>query len=146
MDLVGFDMTRRAAKAAYKESGVGPNDVSVCELHDCFSANELILLEGLGFCEKGKAHEMVRRGDITYGGKGPIINPSGGESRTRELPPDIESLLTGRHKVSFRRATHWVPPASLNVPSSAGSFAAGQIIVWSMRTLLSSITLASAAL
>ncbi|KAK3676710.1 hypothetical protein LTR78_003486 [Recurvomyces mirabilis] len=78
MDLVGYDMTKRAVNQAYKEAGVGPKDVSVCELHDCFSANELVLLEGLGFSEPGKAHEMVRRGDITYGGKGPIINPSGG--------------------------------------------------------------------
>ncbi|TVY59678.1 Non-specific lipid-transfer protein [Lachnellula suecica] len=71
-------MTKRAAAAAYKEAGITPKDVKVCELHDCFSANELILLEGLGFSEKGKAHEMVRNGDITYGGKGPVINPSGG--------------------------------------------------------------------
>ncbi|KAK5109148.1 hypothetical protein LTR62_007510 [Meristemomyces frigidus] len=78
MDLVGFDMTKRAVQQAYKEAGVGPKDISVCELHDCFSANELVLLEGLGFCEQGKAHEMVRNGDITYGGKGPVINPSGG--------------------------------------------------------------------
>jgi len=78
MDLVGFEMTKRAVQAAYKEAGVGPKDIGVCELHDCFSANELILLEGLGFCEQGKAHEMVRNGDITYGGQGPIINPSGG--------------------------------------------------------------------
>lgn len=78
MDLVGFDMTKRAAQAAMREAGVSPKDIKVCELHDCFSANELILLEGLGFCEQGKAHEMVRNGDITYGGKGPIINPSGG--------------------------------------------------------------------
>ena len=78
MDLVGYDMTKRAAQAALKEAGVGPKDIKVCEVHDCFSANELILLEGLGFSEPGKAHEMVRRGDITYGGKGPIVNPSGG--------------------------------------------------------------------
>ena len=78
MDLIGFGMSKRAAQDAMKEAGVTPKDVGVCELHDCFSANELVLLEGLGFCEKGKAHEMVRNGDITYGGKGPIINPSGG--------------------------------------------------------------------
>lgn len=78
MDLVGYDMTRRAAQAALKEAGVSPKDIKVCELHDCFSANELILLEGLGFSEPGKAHHMVRNGDITYGGKGPIVNPSGG--------------------------------------------------------------------
>ncbi len=77
MDLVGFDMTKRAAKAALAEAGVSPRDVKVCEVHDCFSANELILLEGLGFCNQGQAHHMVRNGDITYGGK-VVVNPSGG--------------------------------------------------------------------
>jgi len=78
MDLVGYDMTKRAAQAALKEAGCSPKDVGVCELHDCFSANELITLDGLGLSEPGKAHEMVKNGDITYGGKGPVINPSGG--------------------------------------------------------------------
>ncbi|KAF2123236.1 thiolase-like protein [Lophiotrema nucula] len=78
MDLVGYDMTRRAAAQALAEANVSAKDVKVCEVHDCFSANELILLEGLGFSEPGKAHLMVRNGDITFGGKGPIVNPSGG--------------------------------------------------------------------
>lgn len=78
MDLVGYDMTARATKAALAEAGVQATEVKACELHDCFSANELITLEGLGFCPVGKAHHLVRNGDITYGGKGPIINPSGG--------------------------------------------------------------------
>ena len=78
MDLVGAQMSIRASQAAYDEAGIKPSDIKVCELHDCFSANELILLEGLGFSEKGKAHHLVRNGDITYGGKGPIVNPSGG--------------------------------------------------------------------
>lgn len=79
MDLVGFDMTKRAAAAALKEAGVSAKDIKVCEVHDCFSANELILLEGLGFCDKGKAHEMVRNGEITYGPNAKVIvNPSGG--------------------------------------------------------------------
>jgi len=79
MDLVGYDMTKKAAAAAYKEAGISPKDIKVCELHDCFSTNELILLEGLGFCEKGKAHEIVRNGEITYGPNAKVIvNPSGG--------------------------------------------------------------------
>lgn len=77
MELVGFDMSQRAAKAALAEAGVTVDDIRVCELHDCFSANELLLLDALGFSKPGKAHEMVRRGDITYGGK-MVINPSGG--------------------------------------------------------------------
>lgn len=78
IDLVGYDMTKRAVKAAMTEANVTPKDIKLVELHDCFSSNELILLESIGFCEVGKAHEMVRRGDITYGGNGPVINPSGG--------------------------------------------------------------------
>lgn len=77
MELVGYDMSKRAAQAALKEAGVSPKAIKVCELHDCFSANELILLDGLGFSQPGKAHEMVRNGDITYGGQ-VVVNPSGG--------------------------------------------------------------------
>ena len=47
------------------------------ELHDCFSANELITYEALGLCPEGTAHEMIDRGDNTYGGKY-VVNPSGG--------------------------------------------------------------------
>jgi sterol carrier protein 2 len=78
IDLVGYDMTARASAAALREAKASASDVGVCELHDCFSTNEMILLDGLGFCEKGKAHLMIRNGDITHGGTGPLINPSGG--------------------------------------------------------------------
>ncbi|KAI9778806.1 MAG: hypothetical protein M1839_007896 [Geoglossum umbratile] len=77
IDLVGFGMTKAAAKTAMNEAGVSPKDIKVCELHDCFSANEMITIDALGLSDPGKAHEMVRRGDITYGGK-VVINPSGG--------------------------------------------------------------------
>ncbi|KAI9731744.1 MAG: hypothetical protein M1834_004533 [Cirrosporium novae-zelandiae] len=77
IELIGADMTRYAAKEALAEAGVSPEDVKVCELHDCFSANELVTIDTLGLSEPGKAHEMVRNGDITYGGR-MVINPSGG--------------------------------------------------------------------
>ena len=77
IDLMGYGMNKRAAETAMKEAGVTTNDIKVCELHDCFSANEMCVIDALGFSEKGKAHELVRKGDITYGGK-MIINPSGG--------------------------------------------------------------------
>ena len=77
IELVGFSMTKHAARTALEEAGVRPGDVQICELHDCFSANEMVTLDALGLCEPGKAHEMVRRGDITFGGK-VVVNPSGG--------------------------------------------------------------------
>ncbi|MCJ1304629.1 hypothetical protein MMC08_007442 [Hypocenomyce scalaris] len=77
INLMGFEMSAIAAKTALAEAGVSPASIKVCELHDCFSANELITLDALGLCEPGKAHEMVRAGDITYGGRC-VVNPSGG--------------------------------------------------------------------
>ncbi|RDL37998.1 putative Non-specific lipid-transfer protein [Venustampulla echinocandica] len=77
IDLMGFEMTKYAANIAMQEAGVTPDDVNVCELHDCFSANEMIVIDALGLSPPGKAHELVRKGDITYGGKY-VINPSGG--------------------------------------------------------------------
>lgn len=77
ISLMGFEMTRYACQTAAAEAGINVKDVKVCELHDCFSANEMITIDALELCEPGKAHEMVRKGDITYGGK-MVINPSGG--------------------------------------------------------------------
>ncbi|KAK3941745.1 nonspecific lipid-transfer protein, mitochondrial precursor [Diplogelasinospora grovesii] len=78
IDLMGFEMTQRAARSAMQEAGVTPQDFQVCELHDCFSANEMIVIDSLGLSSApGKAHELVRAGGITYGGK-ILINPSGG--------------------------------------------------------------------
>jgi sterol carrier protein 2 len=75
--IVGFDMSKKAARLAYDEAGVGPDDVDVIELHDCFSANELITYEALGLCEEGHGHELVDAEATTYGGKW-VVNPSGG--------------------------------------------------------------------
>jgi sterol carrier protein 2 len=76
--MVGYQMTQAATKAVLAEAGLSPKDIKVYELHDCFLTNELILLDAMGFCEEGQAHYLVRNGDITYSGKGPLINPSGG--------------------------------------------------------------------
>jgi sterol carrier protein 2 len=77
IDLMGAGMSRNACREAVAQAGVNVKDIKVCELHDCFSANEMITIDALELCEPGKAHEMVRKGDITYGGK-MVINPSGG--------------------------------------------------------------------
>jgi acetyl-CoA acetyltransferase len=75
--LVGSDLTRAAARRVYEQSGLGPENVDVIELHDCFSCNELITYEGLGLCPEGKGGELIDSGAVTYGGK-VVVNPSGG--------------------------------------------------------------------
>ncbi|XP_036343546.1 non-specific lipid-transfer protein isoform X3 [Rhagoletis pomonella] len=75
--IAGYDMTRLATQRLFAKTNYKPQDVNVVELHDCFSANELITYEALGLCEEGKAGEFIDRGDNTYGGKY-VVNPSGG--------------------------------------------------------------------
>uniref|UniRef100_F1LQ55 Sterol carrier protein 2 n=3 Tax=Rattus norvegicus TaxID=10116 RepID=F1LQ55_RAT len=75
--MVGYDMSKEAARKCYEKSGLGPSDVDVIELHDCFSTNELLTYEALGLCPEGQGGALVDRGDNTYGGKW-VINPSGG--------------------------------------------------------------------
>lgn len=77
MKVVGYDMTAFSAKEVYEKAGVGPEDVQVAELHDCFTANELITYEGLGFAPEGGAEKFIHDGDFTYGGA-VVTNPSGG--------------------------------------------------------------------
>jgi acetyl-CoA acetyltransferase len=75
--ICGSEMTKAAALKVYEQSGLGPEDVDVIELHDCFSTNELITYEGLGLCEEGGGGELIDSGAVTYGGDW-VVNPSGG--------------------------------------------------------------------
>lgn len=77
MKLVGAEMTREAATQVYERAGIGPSDVGVVELHDCFAQNEVLSYEALGLCGPGQAEQFVAEGDNTYGGR-VVVNPSGG--------------------------------------------------------------------
>jgi acetyl-CoA acetyltransferase len=77
IQLIGFDMAQAAARQVYEAAGIGPEDIKVCELHDCFAQNELVTYEALGFCPEGGAEKFVEDGDNTYGGR-VVTNPSGG--------------------------------------------------------------------
>lgn len=76
-NLVGHGMNITAADQVYEQSGLGPADFQVIELHDCFSANELLLYEALGLCAEGEAPGLIDANDTTYGGRW-VVNPSGG--------------------------------------------------------------------
>jgi len=76
-EVVGYSMAREAARQVYEQAGIGPQDVQVVELHDCFAQNELLSYEALGLCPEGGAERFVLDGDNTYGGR-VVTNPSGG--------------------------------------------------------------------
>ncbi|MCB9702501.1 MAG: lipid-transfer protein [Myxococcales bacterium] len=75
--MVGYDMAKAGAQKVYEQAGLGPEDIDVVELHDCFTANELLTYEALGLCPEGEAEKFIWDADNTYGGKF-VTNPSGG--------------------------------------------------------------------
>jgi acetyl-CoA acyltransferase len=77
ISLVGAQMSKKAAQNVYDQTGIGPDDIDVIELHDCFSANELLTYEALQLCAEGESGKLIDNGDTTYGGRW-VVNPSGG--------------------------------------------------------------------
>lgn len=76
-DMTTFPATVKAARAAYAMAGIGPDDIDVAEVHDCFSGVELISYEDLGFCERFGAYRLMEDGVTSFGGSKPV-NTSGG--------------------------------------------------------------------
>ena len=73
----GADNTARAASDVYEQAGIGPDEIDVVELHDCFTINEVVTYESLQLCPEGGATKFIADGDNTYGGA-VVVNPSGG--------------------------------------------------------------------
>jgi acetyl-CoA C-acetyltransferase len=112
-DMTTFPATVKAAKAAYSMAGIGPGDVDVAEVHDCFTGVELMDYEDLGFCGRGQAKKMIENGETMIDGRLPI-NPSGG-LKAKGHPPgatgvaqcvELFEQLRG-HAVNQVGEVHW---------------------------------------
>ena len=77
VDMTEAEITARAARLAYEQAGVGPEDLSLIELHDAFTISELLYYEALGLCKRGEAQHLLTSGATSLGGRVPV-NPSGG--------------------------------------------------------------------
>ncbi len=75
--LIGFPATQNASSQAYEEAGIGPDDIDVAEVHDCFTITELVTYEDLGFAAKGEGGTLIDEGVVELDGEKPV-NPSGG--------------------------------------------------------------------
>ena len=111
MKVVGYDLAASAARQVYEQAGIGPNDLDVVELHDCFTANELITYEALGLTPEGTAEQFIWDGDYTYGGK-VVTNPSGGllskghPLGATGLGQCAELVCQLRHQAGVRQVEH----------------------------------------
>jgi acetyl-CoA C-acetyltransferase len=89
-DMTTFPATVRAAKAAYAMAGIGPGDIDVAEVHDCFTTVEMISYEDLGFVERFGAAKALEAGETRIGGRIPV-NPSGG-LKAKGHPPGATGI------------------------------------------------------
>ncbi|TYL36535.1 3-ketoacyl-CoA thiolase [Natronococcus pandeyae] len=76
-DLARTRAAERAAEDAYERAGIGPDDVDVVELHDCFTIAEILAIEALGFFERGQGTRGAVEGETAVDGRIPV-NTSGG--------------------------------------------------------------------
>ena len=77
LDVIFRALSREAANRAYESAGIGPEDIDVIELHDCFASNEIITYGALGLCKEDELERFVQEDQNTYGGRY-VVNPSGG--------------------------------------------------------------------
>jgi acetyl-CoA acetyltransferase len=76
-DITGDDIVEIATAQLYEETGMGPEDINIIELHDAFTIAEIIYYECFGLCKKGEGVKLLRDGQTTHGGKY-VVNPRGG--------------------------------------------------------------------
>jgi acetyl-CoA C-acetyltransferase len=89
-DMTTFPPTVKAAKQAFSMAGIGPADIDVAEVHDCFTGVELINYEDLGFCDRFDAYKLIEAGETSIGGRIPV-NPSGG-LKAKGHPPGATGI------------------------------------------------------
>ncbi len=119
--------TKAATQAAYREAGLGPQDMDLAEVHDCFSINEIIAIEDLGFCKKGEGGKFVEQGNIAVGGRMPVNTTGGlksighpvGATGIRQIA-DITRQLRGElpEQIQVKGAKHGI---ALNIGGSGAT-------------------------
>lgn len=126
-DLSSFPATRKAARQAFAMAGIGPLDINVAEVHDCFSGVEMMSYEDLGFCNRGEAARLLEKEETSIGGRIPV-NPSGG-LKSKGHPPGATGLaqcaelfeqLRG-HAVNQVDAARWALAHNVGGPTAVSA-------------------------
>ena len=130
--MIGYDMSKEAAKEVYEKSGIGRKDVDVVELHDCFTANELLTYEAIGLCGEGEAEKLLRDGATALGGRVPV-NPSGGLSSFGEAIPAqaIAQVCEAVWQLRGQATGRQVEGARVAVTANQGLFGHGSSVLLS---------------
>ncbi|MGK5079167.1 thiolase family protein [Janthinobacterium sp. HLX7-2] len=132
----GKSVTRLAAQRAYDEAGVGPQDMSVAEVHDATAFGEVVQSESLGFCEVGGGGALAESGATSLGGRIPI-NPSGGlESKGHPIgATGIGQLFELAVQLRGEAGPRQVQGARFGIAENGGGMYGGEEAVVSLTIL-----------
>lgn len=138
LDAWDRSVSRLAAQAAYEQASLGPDDVSVAEVHDASALGELLQTEMLGFCEIGGGGKLAESGETTLGGRLPV-NPSGGlESKGHPMGASgLAQIYELVHQLRGDCGTRQVPGARVALAENGGGLYRGEEAVAAV-TILSS--------
>ena len=138
LDAWDRSVSRAAAQAAYEQAGLGPDDISVAEVHDASAFGELLQTEMLGFCEIGAGGKLAESGETTLGGRLPV-NPSGGlESKGHPMGASgLAQIYELVHQLRGDCGTRQVPGARVALAENGGGLYGGEEAVAAV-TILSS--------
>ena len=125
-DMTMPESTQRAAKFIYEESGLGPEDIDLVEVHDAFTVNELLYSDALGFSKPGEAVKLLEDGDFEVDGKIPLNISGGLISRGHPLGPSgIAQIVEVTHQLQGRGGARQVEGAKLGMTHVTGGGVAG---------------------
>jgi acetyl-CoA acetyltransferase len=122
-DILNIDTTRRAAKKAYEMAGVGPEDIDLAEVHDCFSIAEIIHYEELGFCKKGEGGRFIDSGAPFLGGKKPVNTSGGLIAKGHPLgATGVAQIVEILYQLRGQAGKRQVPNARIGLTHNGGGF------------------------
>ena len=138
LDAWDRSVSRAAAQAAYEQAGLGPDDISVAEVHDASAFGELLQTEMLGFCEIGGGGKLAESGETALGGRLPV-NPSGGlESKGHPMGASgLAQIYELVHQLRGDCGIRQVPGARVALAENGGGLYGGEEAVAAV-TILSS--------
>ena len=119
--LTSLPSAAEAARQAYKMAGVGPDDIKVADVHDCFTIAEILAYEDLGFCEKGQGGKFIEEKQSYLGGKHPVNVDGGLKSKghpigTTGVSMTVEIVKQLRGEAGGRQ----VPDADIGLTHNVG--------------------------
>jgi acetyl-CoA C-acetyltransferase len=121
--------SKSAAKRAYNQAGIDPEDLDFAEVHDCFAIAELLAYEDLGFCERGRAPRMLEDGKTELDGEIPV-NASGGlKSKGHPIGATGAGQVTEAFKqLSGKAGDRQIEDATLGLTHNVGGSGGGAVV------------------